>query len=72
MANAPDNDTPIAHLTSRSQYLLPSGAQVYDFQITYSDNFGINVATIDSTDVRVTGPNNYSQVGVFQPRRSAA
>ncbi|HEY9295520.1 MAG TPA: hypothetical protein VIQ31_03950, partial [Phormidium sp.] len=32
------------------------------FTVTYADNDGINISTLDSSDVRVTGPNGFSQL----------
>src|SRR5882672_11375822 len=65
VTNAPDNDTPVAHLSTAQNIALPTGALFYDFQITFSDNFGINVSTIDNSDVRVTGPADYAQVATL-------
>ena len=35
------------------------------FTVTYADNVAVNVATLDSTNVLITGPNNYSQLATF-------
>ncbi len=36
-----------------------SGATNVDLTVTYSDDVGVSVSTIDSSDLRVTGPNGY-------------
>ncbi|MDB5289023.1 MAG: hypothetical protein JWL69_264 [Phycisphaerales bacterium] len=38
-----------------------SGTAPYQFTVTYGDDVAIDVATLSSTNVKVTGPNNYSQ-----------
>ena len=40
---------------------INSGAQTHLFTVTYRDNGSVNAATIDSNDIRVTGPNDYAQ-----------
>lgn len=42
-----------------------SGQASHQFTVTYSDDVAIDVATIDSSDVRVTGPNGYDQFAQF-------
>ncbi|MFB2938596.1 GDSL-type esterase/lipase family protein [Aerosakkonemataceae cyanobacterium BLCC-F154] len=34
----------------------------HTFTVTYADNDGIDVSTIDSSDIRITGPNGFSQL----------
>lgn len=41
------------------------GLGAKQFTVTYSDDFAVNVATIDSNDIRVTGPNGYNQMAQF-------
>ena len=43
--------------------ITDSGKTNHAFAVIYSDNLGVNVATIDSADVRVTGPGGYAQTG---------
>jgi Ca2+-binding RTX toxin-like protein len=47
------------------------GSASYDFTVTYSDDIAVNVASLDSQDVVVTGPGNFRQlatlVGVNNP-----
>ncbi|NJN49227.1 MAG: hypothetical protein HC805_04890, partial [Alkalinema sp. RL_2_19] len=59
----PDRTAPSASLTSRT--LTAEGATSYDFQVTYSDDSAIDVSTIGTGDIQVTGPNNYSQIARF-------
>jgi hypothetical protein len=41
------------------------GATTYTFQITYADDTGINVSTLGTGDVRVTGPNSFNVLPTF-------
>lgn len=56
---AADLIRPVASLLKPApvKYAGPS----YSFSITYSDDTAISVASLGSTDIRVTGPNGYSQ-----------
>jgi hypothetical protein len=45
--------------------LTQSGQTTHQFAVTYSDDVAIDVATIDSSDLRVTGPNGYAQYAQF-------
>lgn len=56
-ANFP-NPAPTASL-GISQF---TGSSEYTFTVTYSDDLGINPTTIDANDIRVTGPNGFSQL----------
>ena len=42
----------------------PGGA-THAFSVTYTDDLGIDVSDIDSSDVRVTGPNGYDELAVL-------
>ena len=42
--------------------LTQSGQSTQGFTVTYSDNLAINVATLDSNDIQVTGPNGFAQL----------
>jgi hypothetical protein len=42
-----------------------SGATTHSFTITYADNVAVKVSTLDNSDIRVTGPNSYSQLATF-------
>ncbi len=45
--------------------LTTAGTDPYRFSVIYSDDSGINVATLDSADLLVTGPNGFSQTATF-------
>lgn len=55
-ANTPPNATLAA------SNVTTAGATTHSFNVTYADNSGINVSTVDNADIRVTGPNGYSQL----------
>lgn len=50
---ATDYDTPVATL-GLTPNITTLGGLFYDFTVTYTDNFGINVASITSTNIRIT------------------
>src|SRR5439155_8158464 len=41
------------------------GGTSYTFQVTYTDDTAINVGTLDSSDLRVTGPNSFNTLAAF-------
>lgn len=45
--------------------LTQSGQAAYQFSVTYSDDVAVDAGTIGNGDVRVTGPNGYSQPAQF-------
>lgn len=45
--------------------LSVSGQTTLPLVITYADDTGIDVGTLDSLDVRVTGPNNFNRLAQF-------
>ena len=45
--------------------ITTSGQGSKTFTVTYTDNVAVNAATIDSSDVRVTGTNGYNQLAQF-------
>lgn len=55
-----DAAAPTAVVSARD--ISAPGTAKYTFTVTYSDNMGINVATLGNGDVRVTGPNSFSQL----------
>jgi hypothetical protein len=55
-----DETAPTAQLSAPT--LATSSNTPYSFSVTYGDNIGINAGTIDSRDIRVTGPNGFSQL----------
>lgn len=58
-----DTTAPTAALTASNITATSSTAKT--FTVTYRDNAGIDASTIDSADVRVTGPNGYSQTATL-------
>ena len=50
---------PLAALQSTN--LTQRGQAVIRFSVTYSNSVPINISTIDSNDIRVTGPHGYDQ-----------
>ena len=57
---APDTQAPGRILSVSG--LTSGGGTHHTFSVTYTDNRAINVSTIDSNDIRVTGPNGYNQL----------
>lgn len=45
--------------------ILTAGVGIVQFQVTYGDETGVNAGTIDSNDIRVTGPGGYDQLAQF-------
>lgn len=45
--------------------LVETGRTNYSFAVSYSDDTAIDVSTIDSQDIRVTGPNGYDRLARF-------
>ncbi|HYV35936.1 MAG TPA: peptidoglycan DD-metalloendopeptidase family protein, partial [Gemmataceae bacterium] len=41
------------------------GATTQDFTVTYADNVAVDVSTLHTGNILVTGPNGYSQVATF-------
>jgi parallel beta-helix repeat protein len=56
-------DVPTANGTFAN--VTTAGATTYTFQVTYGGGTNINVSTLDSNDIRVTGPNTYNQLATF-------
>jgi len=50
--------------------LVRKGAS-YQFQVTYADAAGVDASSVDGGDVLVTGPNDYSQMGVVRGVKKA-
>ena len=61
---APDETPPTASLDTTSLTFLPNSNNDGEFDITYTDNVAIDVATIDETDITVTAPDGVSQLPV--------
>ena len=62
-ATAPDTTAPTASLAVSN--VTTAGGATASFTVTYADNVAVNVATLGSTDVQVTGPNGFSQTATF-------
>ncbi len=45
--------------------LTEAGQASKSFTVTYSDDVAVDVSTMDSSDIRVTGPNGYDQTARF-------
>ena len=41
------------------------GGGLYSFEVSYEDDVAMDISTIDSSDIRVTGPHGYSQMARF-------
>jgi len=59
----PDLTPPTASLTAAN--LTTVNANPYQFTVTYSDNTAMNIATLDGSDILVTGPNGFSQLAAL-------
>ncbi len=58
-----DFTPPTAYLSHTSITAASSGPR--GFKVNYADNSAIKVSTLDSSDIRVTGPHNYSHLAHF-------
>lgn len=52
--------------------LTSSGQATHTFTVTYSDNAAVNVSSLGTGDVRVTGPGGYDQLAQFVSVDNAA
>src|SRR5262249_15628858 len=62
--NIPDITAPTASLSAST--ITSAGGTSTTLIVTYTDNVGINVSTIDSGDLLVTGPHGFSQVAKLE------
>jgi RHS repeat-associated protein len=58
----PDQVRPQAQFMSGNFTSSPDG---YMFTVAYSDNNAVNISSLDSNDIRVTGPNGFQQLATF-------
>jgi hypothetical protein len=58
-----DTVAPTASLAASN--VRKGGGRSYTFSVTYADNVKVNVATLDNSDILVTGPNGFSQAAAF-------
>ena len=42
-----------------------TGIGAYTFQVTYTDDAGVDISSLGGTDIRVTGPNSYDHLASF-------
>ncbi|MBE0540763.1 MAG: hypothetical protein IH623_05200 [Verrucomicrobia bacterium] len=45
--------------------LTQTGSGLKSFTVTYSDNLGVDVSTLDNADLRITGPDGYNRAAQF-------
>jgi len=60
---APASQPPTAKLNVAS--ITVAGGRVHELEVRYSDDKAIRLSTLDSNDLRVTGPNGYEQLAAF-------
>ncbi len=58
-----DGTRPTGYMTRNS--ITAATKTPHAFKVNYSDNVAIKVSTLDSTDIRITGPNHYSRLAHF-------
>lgn len=44
---------------------ISNGATGYEFSVTYKDATAVDIKTLDTGDIQVTGPNGFSQIATF-------
>ena len=59
----PDTTPPTATLSAAT--VTAAGATTYTFTVEYADNVAVRVASLNGSDLLVTGPNNFSQTAAF-------
>ena len=62
-APAPDTTPPTSRLSASN--VTSAGGVSHTFTVTYTDNTAVQVASLDGSDVRVTGPNGFSQLATL-------
>ncbi|MBD2119883.1 GDSL-type esterase/lipase family protein [Trichocoleus sp. FACHB-262] len=58
-----DTTAPTASLTATN--ITTADSTTYQFTVTYADNAGVAIASLDSSDIRVIGPNNFDQIATL-------
>ncbi|MGL5133130.1 MAG: hypothetical protein ACRC78_11415, partial [Planktothrix sp.] len=61
----PDTTAPTATATANDSTRTLGSNNSYTFTVTYSDDQGVKVSSLDSQDIRVTGPNGFDQLASF-------
>lgn len=64
-SQAPSADTLAPTATLAAQNITTSGGTTHSFTVTYADNVAVNVSTLDSSDLQVTGPGGFSALATF-------
>ncbi|MEO1592933.1 MAG: Calx-beta domain-containing protein, partial [Cyanobacteria bacterium J06632_22] len=59
-----DTAAPTANLNATNITL--EGAERYRFEVVFGDDTAVDVSTLDSNDIRITGPNGFNQRAVFE------
>src|SRR5262249_46239853 len=62
---AAEFDPSVPNGTAKCPNVTAPGATSYDISVTYSDDTGIDVSSLDSNDVRVTGPGGFNVLASF-------
>lgn len=60
-----DSDFTAPSATVNAANLTTKNGNTYTFTVTYSDSTAVDVTTLDSNDIVVTGPNGFSQSATF-------
>jgi hypothetical protein len=60
---AADGTPPTATLSANS--ITKAGGLTHVFDVVFSDDRGVDATTLDTGDIRVTGPNGFSQLATF-------
>jgi hypothetical protein len=58
-------NTTIPTASASAPALTAPGGTTYDFTVTYTDDLSVDVASLNTGDVLVTGPNAFSQTAAF-------
>lgn len=61
----PPNDTILPTASLSATNLSTGNGTTYTFSVTYSDNAGVSVSSLDNNDLGVTGPNGFNQLAKF-------
>lgn len=60
-----DNAAPTPSLTANNIDVTSGDTEAYTFTVQYSDNWGVDLSTLDSKDIKVTGPNGFSKAATL-------
>ena len=60
-----DTELPTANLSGGDD-ITEEGTTDHDLMVTYIDNVGVDVSTLDGSDIRVTGPGGFDAAATFQ------